>query len=186
MLQTPLIGYHKDQGARLVEFAGWEMPIMYRGIRDEHDWTRQHASLFDVSHMGRLYLRGARTAELLEHVCTRRIGDMTVGQSRYSHVCRADGGILDDIIVSKLDDCFLVVCNASNRDKIVGWLNEHRAAFGVELEDRTLETAMAAVQGPDAIALLDELLPMKVSELKRYHFRSGSVMGVHFFVARSG
>jgi aminomethyltransferase len=186
MLQTPLIGYHKDQGARLVEFAGWEMPIMYRGIRDEHDWTRQHASLFDVSHMGRLYLRGARTAELLEHVCTRRIGDMAVGQSRYSHVCRADGGILDDIIVSKLDDCFLVVCNASNRDKIVGWLNEHRAAFGVELEDRTLETAMAAVQGPEAIALLDELLPMKVSELKRYHFRSGSVMGVHFFVARSG
>ena len=188
MLQTPLIDFHRQRGGRLVDFAGWEMPVVYTSIIEEHLWTRQHCSLFDVSHMGRLYLTGPRAAEFLERVCTRRISDMVPGQSRYSHVCREDGGILDDIIVSKLDDAgrWLVVCNASNREKIVGWFNQHRTAFGVDMQDQTLETAMAALQGPEALEIVKSIIPMPLDDLKRYHFKAGSVLGVQFFVGRSG
>lgn len=186
MQQTPLIDFHKQQGARLVDFAGWEMPIQYTGIREEHQHTRTAASLFDVSHMGRLYLSGARTAEFLDRVCTRRIDNMSVGQSRYSHVCKEDGGILDDVIVSKLDDEYLVVCNASNREKIVAWFDQHRGEFDVEMDDRTLATAMVAIQGPQAFELVNKLLPIEIGDLKRYHFKAGSLFGANYFVARSG
>ena len=187
MLQTPLIDFHKAHNARLVDFAGWEMPIQYTGIREEHHHTRTAASLFDVSHMGRLYLSGKGTDRFLDHVCTRRIDNMTAGQSRYSHVCKEDGGILDDVIVSKLaDDQFLVVCNASNRTKIVNWFNRYRGDFQVELDDRTRETAMAAVQGPKALELVNTILPIELGDLKRYHFKAGSLFGASYFIARSG
>ena len=186
MLQTPLVDFHQKNNARLVDFAGWEMPIMYRGIKDEHLYTRAHASLFDVSHMGRVHLKGDKTAEFLDYVCTRRIDNMQPGQSRYSHVCKEDGGILDDVIVSRLEDQFLVVCNASNRAKIVAWFDQHRTAFGVELEDRTTETAMAAVQGPEALDVLTKIIPLPIGDLKRYHFVAGSLMGASYYIARSG
>ncbi|MBN2445447.1 MAG: glycine cleavage system protein T, partial [Phycisphaerae bacterium] len=186
MHETPLVDFHKKHAARLVEFAGWEMPIMYTGIKEEHIHTREHCSLFDVSHMGRLYLSGDRCAEFLDRICTRQIGNMVAGQSRYSHVCKEDGGILDDVIVSRMEDRFLIVCNASNREKIVAWLNGHRGESGVELDDQTFATAMAAVQGPQAMELLKRALPLPLDDLKRYHFKSGSIMGVGFVIARSG
>lgn len=186
MLQTPLIEFHREQNARLVDFAGWEMPIMYSSIREEHAYTRAHGTLFDVSHMGRLEIRGGRAAEFLDCVCTRQIGNMQVGQSRYSHVCRADGGILDDIIVSCLEDHYLVVCNASNREKIVQWFDQHRASFEVELVDRTTETAMAALQGPEVMETMARILPIPLDDLKRYHFKAGSIMGAKYLIARSG
>ncbi len=186
MLQSPLIEFHKQRNARLVEFAGWEMPILYTSIVDEHQHTRRHATVFDVSHMGRLYLRGADAEALLEHVCTRRIGDMQPGVSRYSHVCNESGGILDDVIVSKLDNRFLVVCNASNREKIVEWLQQHADGRDVQLEDVTFETAMVAIQGPEAISLVKTHLPLPLGDLKRYHFQHGSLMGAEYLIARSG
>lgn len=186
MLQTPLIDFHKSAGARLVDFAGWEMPVVYSGIIEEHHYTRQHATFFDVSHMGRVEFRGSGAEAFLEHTCTRRIGDMQVGQSRYSHACREDGGILDDIIVSKLETHFLVVCNASNREKLLGWWERQRRGFDVEMTDKTLETAMIAVQGPEAIETMDKLLPFTVSDLKRYYFKTGSAAGAEYYVARSG
>ncbi len=193
MLQTPLIAFHRESGARLVDFAGWEMPLVYTGIVEEHHYTRRHASFFDVSHMGRMEFRGPDAAALLERLCTRNIGSMTVGQCRYSHMCREDGGILDDVIVCRLEDCLLVVCNASNREKLLAWWERQRSGprpdgtpFDVQITDRTFETAMVAIQGPQAVETLDRLLPFPVSDLKRYHFRSGSVLGVPYFIARSG
>jgi aminomethyltransferase len=186
MLKTPLNESHRAAGARMVEFAGWEMPVVYGGIIEEHRWTRQHASYFDVSHMGRLEFRGSAAEAFLERMCTRRIGDMKPGVSRYSHVCREDGGILDDVIVSRFEDHFMVVCNASNRDKLLGWFGRQRRGYDVELTDRTLETAMVAIQGPEAIETMDRLLPLPVSDLKRYHFKTGAVMGAEYYVARSG
>jgi aminomethyltransferase len=186
MLQTPLIDYHKSANARLVDFAGWEMPVVYTGILEEHHYTRQHATFFDVSHMGRVEFRGPGAEAFLERTCTRRIGDMKVGQSRYSHACRDDGGILDDIIVSKLETHFLVVCNASNREKLLGWWKRHLPGFDAQMTDRTLETAMVAIQGPEAIETMDKLLPFPVSDLKRYHFKTGNVAGAEYYVARSG
>ena len=186
MLQTPLYHYHRESGAKLVEFAGWEMPVTYEGLVKEHHHTRKHASFFDVSHMGRVEFRGADAEKLLERLNTRMIGSMKVGQSRYSHMCREDGGILDDVIVSRLEEYFLVVCNASNREKLLGWWDEHKRGLDVAIEDKTLETAMVAIQGPEAIATMDELLPIDLSDLKRYHFKTGRVIGADYFIARSG
>lgn len=186
MLQTPLINFHRDAGGKLVEFAGWEMPVYYEGLVKEHHHTRQHASVFDVSHMGRIEFRGDGAAGFLEKLNTRRIGDMTIGQCRYSHMCREDGGILDDVIVSRLDGHFLVVCNASNREKLLGWWDQQKSGFAVVIEDKTLETAMVAIQGPEAMETMDALLPFDLSDLKRYHFTTGRVLGGDYFVARSG
>ncbi len=178
--------FHHRQGARLVDFAGWEMPVFYTGLIEEHNFTRQHATFFDVSHMGRVYFEGPGAEALLERLNTRRIGDMKVGQCRYSHMCREDGGILDDVIVSRLEEKWLVVCNASNREKLVAWWEKQRRGFDVTIDDRTTETAMVAIQGPEALESLDRLLPFKVSDLKRYHCKTGSFMGQAYYVARSG
>lgn len=186
MLQTPLIDFHRQAGARLVEFAGWEMPVVYTGILEEHRHTREHGSLFDVSHMGRVEFRGPDAETLLEKLNTRKIGSMSVGQSRYSHMCREDGGILDDVIVSRLEDHFLVVCNASNREKLLGWWDQQKRSCDVEIIDKTMDTAMLAFQGPEIIETMDKLSPMPVSDLKRYHFKTGSAYGASYFVARSG
>jgi aminomethyltransferase len=186
MLQTPLINFHRDSSAKLVEFAGWEMPVYYEGLLKEHHYTRQHATFFDVSHMGRVEFRGAGAADLLEKLNTRRIGDMTVGQCRYSHMCREDAGVLDDVIVSCLEDHFLVVCNASNREKLLGWWNQQKAGFSVDIVDRTMVTAMIAIQGPEALETMDELLPFNLGDLKRYHCMTGRAYGADYFVARSG
>jgi aminomethyltransferase len=186
MLQTPLIETHRELGARLVDFAGWEMPLLYRGIIEEHQHTRRHASFFDVSHMGRVEFRGPDAGALLEQVNTRNIGAMVPGQCRYSHVCRENGGILDDVIVSRFEDHYLVVCNASNRAKLLGWWQRLAAARNVAIVDRTLESAMVAIQGPEVIDTLDRLLPQPVAPLKRYHFASGRFLGTNYYVARSG
>lgn len=170
----------------MVDFAGWEMPVIYTSIIEEHQHTRQHGAMFDVSHMGRVDFVGSGAEALLERVCTRRIGDMKVGQSRYSHACREDGGMLDDIIVSKLETHFMVVCNASNREKLLAWWEKQRRGFDVTITDRTLETAMVALQGPEIIGTLDRLLPLPVGDLKRYFFKTGAVAGADYYIARSG
>ncbi|MBU0640685.1 MAG: glycine cleavage system aminomethyltransferase GcvT [Planctomycetes bacterium] len=186
MHQTPLNAFHRERNARLVDFAGWEMPVVYTSIIEEHHFTRQHCTMFDVSHMGRIEVWGAGDEAFLQKLCTRNVGDMAAGLSRYSHICREDGGILDDVIVSRCEDHYLIVCNASNRTKIVGWLGQHGNEFGVEIRDRTLETAMVAVQGPEALETLGQLLPVGLDDLKRYRFKTGNIMGVEFFIARSG
>lgn len=186
MLQTPLIDFHRQAGAKLVDFAGWEMPVVYAGIIEEHNHTRQHASAFDVSHMGRVEFRGSGAEAFLQKLNTRNIGGMKTGLSRYSHMCRADAGILDDVIVSRLEDHFLVVCNGSNREKLLGWWDSQKAGFDVQIVDRTLETAMVAIQGPEAIETVSKLLPFEIADLKRYHFKAGKLMGFEYIVARSG
>ncbi len=184
--RTPLYNFHTRLGAKMVDFAGWEMPLLFTSIIEEHRHTRSAASVFDVSHMGRIELTGPDAEALLERVCTRRIGDAVVGQSRYSHICNERGGILDDVIVSRFEDHWLVVCNASNRDRIVSWLREQSAGLDLELTDRTEETLMVAIQGPLAVGLVGRLLPVPVADLKRYHFHSGNYMFTPYAVFRSG
>jgi len=162
------------------------MPLLFTSIIEEHRHTRSAASVFDVSHMGRIELTGPDAERLLEYVCTRRLGDAVVGQSRYSHVCREDGGILDDVIVSRFEDHWLMICNASNRERIVAWLRQHATGRNLEISDRTESTMMVAIQGPLAIGLLGRLLPVSVSDLKRYHFCSGNYLFTPYAVFRSG
>src|SRR5262245_52165696 len=177
MLRTPLYEIHKSLGARLVEFGGWDMPVMYRGITEEHFHTRTASSVFDVSHMGRLFFTGPDAETLLERVCTRNMSKMKVGRCGYSHVCNEQGGILDDVIVSRYEDKWLMVCNAGNRDKIVSHLKKHASGRSVTLDDQTRETVMLAIQGPATMELVRRHIPVKMEEIPRYGFVAGSYMG---------
>lgn len=183
--RSPLHALHVKLGARLVDFAGWEMPLQYTGIVEEHLHTRSKASFFDVSHMGRLRLEGPGTEGFLERICTRKLAGMTPGRCRYSHICRQGGGVLDDVIVSRYEDDWGIVCNASNREKIVNWLKEHKPD-GVTLIDGTLSTAMVAMQGPETIEFLATRVPFDVNSIKRYGFITGSFMEADYAVFRSG
>lgn len=186
--RTPFYDYHVSMGAKLVDYAGWEMPILYRGIVEEHVQTRTSGSIFDVSHMGRLHLGGKDAAALLSRVATRNIADQKIGQSRYSLVCNEAGGVMDDVIISRDQKHLLVVCNASNREKIINHLTSVREQLGLdcELSDQTESTAMVALQGPRVLERVSGVLPIDPRDLKRYHFESASFMLVKFTIFRSG
>lgn len=186
MHKTALNDLHRQYDAKLVDFAGWEMPVMYTSITEEHNWCREHVAAFDVSHMGRLRFRGDDAEAFLQRMCTRNVGDMPPGLCRYGHICREDAGILDDVIVSKFDDHFGMVCNASNREKLLAWFAEQSQGADVAIEDETFDTVMLAVQGPEAMQLLDAVLPIDLSDLKRYRFKGGDFQGAAFAVYRSG
>lgn len=186
MLRTSLYETHKRLGARLIDFGGWEMPVLYRGIQEEHVYTRTTSSIFDVSHMGRLIFKGADAEAMLQHVSTRNVGKLKVGRSGYSHVCNERGGILDDVIVSRFEDRWYMVCNAGNREKIVAHVNKHAAGRKVTIEDTTTKTVMMAVQGPATMELFTLHMPIKIGDMGRYGFVAGSYMGQQYTVFRSG
>ncbi|HZL35638.1 MAG TPA: glycine cleavage system aminomethyltransferase GcvT [Tepidisphaeraceae bacterium] len=186
--RTPFYDYHVSMGGKLVDFAGWEMPILYRGIVDEHEQTRNSGSIFDVSHMGRLHFTGKDAAAFLSRAVTRNIADQKVGQSRYSLVCNEAGGVMDDVIVSRDQKHWIMVCNASNREKLVNHFGQVRRDSGLDLDmsDQTEATAMVALQGPKVLDRVSSVLPVDVKGLKRYNFESSSFMLVKFTVFRSG
>lgn len=188
MLKSPLHQFHIDHGAQMVEYAGWEMPIRYAGIREEHEQTRRSGSVFDVSHMGRLSVKGLHAKRLLERACSRRIGNMEQGQCRYALICNEQGGVRDDVIVMRQDeDEFLVVVNAANRPKIVDHLGSIIADrdLKVKLEDRTEKTAMVAVQGPKVMDLIAGV-SSEIPTLKRYRFTVKNLMIMKLIVSRTG
>jgi aminomethyltransferase len=187
--RTPFHDFHVQNGARMVEFAGWEMPIMYRSIVDEHEQTRKSGGIFDVSHMGRLVFSGPDAQKFLDRVVTRKIDDQQVGQSRYSLVCNPAGGVMDDVIVSKDKKNWLVVCNASNREKLLHHFHQvrHEGDFDFDLADQTESTVMIAIQGPKVIDKLADFLGDELKSMKRYSFQHISYMMImKFQVFRSG
>lgn len=186
--RTPLYAEHEALGARFVPYAGWRMPVQYRGVTDEHHAVRRAVGLFDVSHMGRLELHGAQAASVVDGAITNDFGRLALGQALYTCCCNAQGGILDDLIVYRLAaDRVLVVCNASNRAKI----SEHFAGLArgrAELVDRSDDTCLVAVQGPRALELLVLLgaSPAIASELPSFHVRELTLAGAGCLVARTG
>jgi len=188
LLRTPLYDFHVSCGAKMVDFAGWEMPLLYRGIVEEHLQTRASGSLFDVSHMGRIHFSGKHTLVLLNKALTRNVAEMRIGQSRYSLVCNQAGGVLDDVIVSKDAKHWLLVCNASNRQTILKHITRVRDDDGLEVEiaDQTESTAMVAVQGPKVIELISDVLSIDIRSIKRYGFENGTHMLSRFTLFRSG
>ena len=188
MLKTPLHKFHLEYGAKMVDFTGWEMPMMYAGIRDEHQQVRTSGGVFDVSHMGRVKVQGRHARKLLERLCTRRITDMQSGQCRYSLVCNERGGVRDDVLVYRLDDDdFLVVVNASNRAKLLEHFEQVRAAddLKVKIEDQTESTAMVAVQGPKVMELVSSF-SKEIPSLKRYRFTVKNLLVMKVIVSRTG
>jgi aminomethyltransferase len=185
---TPFYDFHVSAGAKMVDFAGWDMPLMYRGIVDEHEQTRRSGSIFDVSHMGRIHFKGKDAQALIQKVLTRDVSKQYVGQSKYSLICNEQGGVLDDVIISRDEKNWVLVCNASNRDKVIKHLQAVRrqADFDCDLIDQTESTAMVAIQGPKVIDRLSGVLPGDLKGIKRYHFVTESFMLIKFSVFRSG
>jgi aminomethyltransferase len=156
--RTPLHDRHVAAGARLVPFAGWEMPVQYEGIRAEHVAVRRHAGVFDVSHMGEVETSGPEAEALLQRLLSNDVSKMAVGGAQYSVLCREDGGVLDDLFTYRLaDDRFLTVTNASNHERDLAWFRAHADGFDATVRDRRDELAMLAVQGPEARGLVESL-----------------------------
>jgi glycine cleavage system T protein len=185
--RTPFYEWHKAQGARLVPFAGWEMPLQYSlGPTAEHHLVRRGAGLFDVSHMGRFDVRGGRAGEFLDFVLSADISGMGDFQSRYALACREDGGILDDVFVYRRAlDRFLVVANASNAERDFAWFRRHAGSFRIELRDISCESAMIAFQGPLALDILAACVKGFVPP-ERFFFRALDLGGAACMVARTG
>jgi len=188
LLRTPLYQFHVDNNGSMVDFAGWEMPIRYAGIHEEHKQVRTSGGLFDVSHMGRVKVTGRHSRKFLERLCTRKISDMQTGQCRYSLVCNEGGGVRDDVIVYRFDeDDFLIVVNASNREKLLGHFEQVRAAgdLTLKIDDQTKDTAMIAVQGPRVISMVEKF-SKEIPALKRYRFAIKNLVVTKLIVSRTG
>ena len=156
--RTPLFERHRDARARLVPFAGWEMPVQYAGIRQEHLAVRRDIGMFDVSHMGEVETRGPQAGELLQRVLSNDVSRLEVGGAQYSVICREDGGVLDDTFTYRpAPDRYLTVTNASNHERDLAWITDHADGFDCEVVDRAGDYAMLAVQGPRARSLVGEL-----------------------------
>lgn len=200
LLETPLVGWHASHGGRMVDFAGWRMPVQYASIVDEHLATRRAAGMFDVSHMGRLEVRGRDATAWLESLLTRRVEDLRPGQVRYTLVTTDEGPdgwtVLDDALVSRDRDAtdgtprLGLVVNASNKPRVMRWLERRLPPAGVTLADRTTSTAMIAVQGPRAVEIVAGLCPASaaatVAGLGTYRCTTAMVAGRPATVSRTG
>lgn len=192
LARTPLSDWHAAHGGRMVDFAGWSMPVQYTSIVSEHHATRTRAGLFDISHMGRLRFDGVGAAAFLDRLVTRRVTDMTPGRIRYGLVVNEQGFVLDDVLTYRLQDgaggdYYCLVVNAGNREKILAWLGPRLAdAHDVAMTDVTRAWSMIAVQGPRALALARPLLDDDPAKLKYYTGRETRIAGHGGVVSRTG
>lgn len=185
LLKTPLTEWHRAHGAQLVDFAGWEMPVSYSGIVDEHMAVRERAGLFDVSHMGRLFVRGPGAEAYLQSLITNDLAKLVPGRGLYTVACNEAGGCRDDLIIYKLEGEWMVIMNAGNRSKIVAHFTARLPASGVSLANRSDELAMIAFQGARAPAVMERLAPGALA-LKRFGIAPFDLFGRSMLVARTG
>jgi len=184
---TPLRDFHVAHGGRMVEFAGWEMPVQYRSILEEHKAVRRAAGLFDVSHMGEADVRGPGAGAFLNHLVTNDVARLFPGRALYSPMCYPNGGAVDDLLVYMrgAGDYFLCF-NAGNIDKDLGWMRGQAAAFEVTVTDRSADYGLLAVQGPKALPAVQTLTATQLDAIKYYHFAEGAVAGVPCLISRTG
>jgi aminomethyltransferase len=185
-LRTALYDWHVARGGRMVEFAGWDMPVQYTGIVEEHTAVRTAAGIFDVSHMGRLSFAGPDALDLIQHVYTADAASLKDFQARYGLVCNAAGGVRDDVLVYRWPYGWAMVVNASNREKIVAWLAEQKGNRNVEVTDQTTRTCMIALQGPKALELCRGLTEADAEKLSYYHAAATRCVGQQCVVSRTG
>ena len=185
--ETPLASRHEQLGARMIDFAGWRMPVQYGSILDEHRAVRERVGLFDLSHMGELMVEGPEAADGLAAALVSDPTALAVGRAQYSMIVAPDGGIIDDLIVYRLaEDRFLVVANAGNADVVSDALAERLAKRRAILDDQALATGLVAVQGPRAIDVLGPLTDVDLPALRYYAIAEGTVAGIPALVARTG
>jgi len=186
--RTPLSAIHRKMGGRMVEFGGWDMPVQYpAGTVEEHVRTRTHAGLFDVSHMGEVDVRGPDAIAFINRLVSNDASKLVDGQAQYSALTTPEGTVIDDLLVYRFaeDHLFLVV-NAGTTEKDWDWITSHRENENVDLQNVSADYCQLALQGPDALGMLQELTRVPLSEIKYYHFREGEVDGVPAIVSRTG
>lgn len=183
--KTALFDQHVALGAKMVPFAGYMMPIQYSGIIDEHLTVRKQVGVFDVSHMGEFIVRGENAERWLNYMVTNNIAKMEPGGVLYSALLYDDGGIVDDLLIYRMEDHFMLVVNASNLEKDFQWLQSH-IEKGVEMINRSDEVTLLAIQGPNAIELVAQLTEVKINDMQYYSFRQGQIAGVNAIISRTG
>jgi aminomethyltransferase len=185
--RTPLYPCHVELGARLVEFAGWEMPVQYDGVIEEHRAVRTGAGMFDVSHMGEIRVRGAGAEALLQKLTPNDVAKLAPGRAHYSGLLTDRGTYVDDLLIYRLAaDDFLVVVNASNAERDYAWIAERAAGSGAEVSDESDRYALIAVQGPRAVEILTPLMTEGAAALRYYGFLQGEVAGKSALLSRTG
>jgi glycine cleavage system T protein (aminomethyltransferase) len=185
LLTTPFHAFHEEHNAKLIDFVGWDMPIRYGSIIEEHKQVRASGGLFDVSHMGRIYFSGRHARRFLERLLTRRVSDMPDFTCRYSMICNEDGGVKDDVIVYRFPDKWMLVVNASNREKLLDHFDDIKGDLKVKIDDQTESTAMVAVQGPHVMDIIGQF-SKEVPALKRYGFCIKSLLVMKMVISRTG
>lgn len=184
--QTPFHERHLALGAKMVEFAGYLMPISYKGINHEHMQVREKVGVFDVSHMGEFFVEGERATDFLQNITVNNVKQLVDGQAQYSAMCYPDGGIVDDLIVYRFNrNKYMMVVNASNIEKDYAWAGEH-LIDGVTLSDHSDETALLAIQGPKVLDVLQKLTTTSLKDIGFYHFAEGEVAGIKMIISRTG
>ncbi len=179
MKYTAFNNYHKSQNAKMVEFAGYEMPIEYTGINDEHINVRQNVGLFDVSHMGEIWVKGDKAFDFVQRMTSNNVAKLSPGKIQYSCFPNGKGGIVDDLLVYHYEDKkYMLVVNAANLEKVWKWLNDNNKE-GAELENASDNISQLAVQGPNATAMLQTLTDINLSDIKYYTFVTGKLGGIN-------
>jgi aminomethyltransferase len=186
MKRTPLYAAHRRAGGRMVEFAGWEMPVQYSGVIAEHTAVRSRAGLFDVSHMGEIAVRGAGAEAMCQRLTANDLARMQVYQAQYNLLLNGHGGVIDDVIFYKRQpDDFLICVNASNSEKDFKWLRQH-ATGKIQVENVSADYAQLALQGPLAETILQPLVPIALADIKSFYFGESEVAGTRCLIARTG
>ena len=186
--QTPLNAAHRRMGGRMVDFGGWDMPVQYpAGTIEEHLRTRNHAGLFDVSHMGEIDVRGTEAIALVNYLTSNDASKLIDGQAQYSALTTLAGTVVDDLLVYRFaEDHLLLVVNAGTTEKDWEWISSHRRNEAAQLKNVSSEYCQLALQGPDALGILQKLTDVPLAEIKYYHFTEGEVDGVPAIVSRTG
>lgn len=184
---TPLNELHKEAGAKMVDFFGWEMPVQYKGILEEHHATRNQAGLFDVSHMGEIWIEGPEAFQAAQYLTTADLSKVSPGRAVYCMMCYPNGGTVDDLIVYVIEEnSYLLVVNAANTEKDYEWVKENCKDFNVTVTDKSLETAQIALQGPLAKDILQKIVDVDLEPMKPFDWQWGYVEGVKSIVSRTG
>jgi aminomethyltransferase len=183
--RTAFYNVHVALGAKIVEFAGFEMPVQYTGIVEEHQRVRSHVGLFDVSHMGEVEVRGKDALAFLQRITVNDVAKLPPGRVQYSAMCYEDGGIVDDLLVYNMGGHYMVVINASNTEKDIAWMRRNLSG-DVQLNDVSDATSLIAIQGPQARNTLQKLTDVKLEPLEYYHWMPGKVAGQEMIISRTG
>ncbi len=185
--KTPLNEVEKSLGGKMVDFGGWELPVQFSGILEEHEAVRTNAGVFDVSHMGEITVRGPQALELLQKSTCNDVAKLADGRAHYNGLLYPNGGFVDDILIYQIaPDDFFVVVNASNSDKDFAWLKESANGLDVDVQNVSADYAQLAIQGPNAELVLQAMTSVPLANIKYYHFDRGDVDGAPAIVSRTG